>query len=319
MTSGGEKFMIISASRRTDIPAFYAEWFLNRVRAGYCTVLNPFNRNQISRVSLDPDNVDMIVFWTRNPRPLFPHLEELEERGLDFYFQYTLIGNPRCLDPKSPSLNAAVKTFQELADRIGPERVIWRYDPMVFSSAIPVERHRTQFARLADTLAGRTRRVVVSIMDDYAKTHKRMAELAEQGVTRYSPQDLPAGKFESLMRFLADTAAAHAMEITSCAEVIDLTSFGIRPGKCVDDDYIRRVFGKEVVHKKDPSQREECGCVASRDIGVYDTCLYGCRYCYATRSFETARKNHAKHDPLSPSLVGWYDKDDEEHRQLRLL
>ena len=144
--------MIISASRRTDIPAFYAPWFMNRMRAGYCTVPNPFNRSQVSRISLRPEDVDVIVFWTRNPRPLLPALDELDDRGYRYYFQYTLLDNPRTLDPKSPPVDAAIATFQTLAERIGPARVIWRYDPSVLSSATGADFHLERYARIAAAL-----------------------------------------------------------------------------------------------------------------------------------------------------------------------
>ena len=125
--------MIISASRRTDIPAFYAEWFIRRIRAGYCLVPNPFNSQQVQRVSLLPEDVDAIVFWTRNPRPIFSHLAELDERGYRYCFQYTLMDNPAPIDPASPHPPASVATFRDLAHRISPQRVIWRYDPILIS------------------------------------------------------------------------------------------------------------------------------------------------------------------------------------------
>ena len=138
--------MIISASRRTDIPAFYAEWFMRRIRAGYCTVPNPYNRKQVAKVSLAPDAVDVIVFWTRNPRPLLPHLAELDRCGYRYYFQYTVMDNPRAIDPKSPAADAAIKTFRELAGIVGAERIIWRYDPIVISAATPAEFHLSTYA-----------------------------------------------------------------------------------------------------------------------------------------------------------------------------
>src|SRR5512135_950390 len=129
--------MIISASRRTDIPAFYSRWFMNRVRAGYCTVPNPFNANQVKRISLLPEEVDVIVFWTRNPRPLFPFLKELDVRGVRYYFQFTLLDNPRSIDPKTPPAESALQTFRALSEQVGPARVIWRYDPLVLSQITP--------------------------------------------------------------------------------------------------------------------------------------------------------------------------------------
>jgi hypothetical protein len=298
--------VIISASRRTDIPAFYAEWFMNRVRASYCTVPNPFNRHQVSHVSLQPDDVDVIVFWTRNPRPLLPHLAELDERGYRYYFQYTLMNNPRVIDPKSPPLEASLETFRELADHIGPEKVIWRYDPIVFSNVTGPEFHRATYQCIAQSLRGYTHRSVISIVDVYRKAQKRLQGLAEQGVELLNCK---GEAFDDLIHALVHTANENSMEFVSCAEEMHLRPYGVRSGKCVDDHYIAKTFGINVTSTKDPSQREACGCVVSKDIGMYDSCLYGCQYCYATSSFERARTNYEEHHPNSPSLIGWYDAE----------
>jgi len=300
--------MIISASRRTDIPAFYAEWFINRIRAGYCTVPNPFNPEQVAHVSLMPEDVDVIVFWTRNPRPLYPHLAELDERGYRYYFQYTLLNNPPPLDPKSPPLETSLRTFEELARRTGPERVIWRYDPIVFTTLTGPDFHQESYTHIARALRGYTRRSVISLMDLYPKTKKRLSGMVEQGA-ELLPVSYPSEAwFPELMHSLAQIATDNAMEIVSCAEEIDLAPFGVHPGKCVDDEYIQRIFGIDVTHAKDPSQRRACGCVVSKDIGMYNSCLFGCSYCYATSNFEKARENFGKHDPNSPSLLDIEEK-----------
>jgi hypothetical protein len=296
--------VIISASRRTDIPAFYAEWLINRLQAGFCTVPNPFNRTQVTRVSLLPSDVDVIVFWTRNPRPLMRHLSEIDGLGIPYYFQFTVLGLPRELEPKAPPLETALRTFRELAERLGPKRVIWRYDPIIFSEKTPAEYHTEQFTAIARVLAGFTQRVVVSIVDRYRKTERRMNALQDSGV---GVTECPPGTFTDLMRHLAATAAGNQMDIVSCAEEVGLTSYGIRPGRCIDHELIKQAFGGEVSAAKDPSQRRACGCVLSRDIGMYDSCLFGCQYCYATGSFPRARENYRRHDPRSPSLIGWED------------
>ncbi len=295
--------MIISASRRTDMPALYAEWFMNRIRAGTCMVPNPFNPRQVSRVSLRPEDVDVIVFWTRHPRPLLPHLDELDRCGYRTYFQYTLLDNPRLIDPGMPPLEASLRTFRELAARVGPTRVIWRYDPIVFSTLTDGAFHRRAFERIATALAGHTGRCVVSLADMYRKTARRMKALAAQGV-EIDCSAASGLQFEDLMRSMARMAAECGMEVVSCAEEVDLQPYGISPGKCVDDDLIRRVFGIQVAPQKDPAQRTACGCVVSKDIGMYDSCTMGCAYCYATSSFERARANRAAHDPQSPSMLG---------------
>ena len=300
--------MIISASRRTDIPAFYAEWFMNRIRAGYCTVPNPFTRSQVSMVSLKPEDVDVIVFWTRNPRPLFPHLAELDRRGYRYYFQYTVLDNPRLIDHKSPPVETAIATFKELAGMAGIDRVIWRYDPIVLSEATPTEFHIAAHARIAEALAGYTSRNVISIMDVYRKAQSRLAQLGKAGiVVEDIESDDASPHLPELMPQLAATAQACGMEIVSCAEELDLLQYGVKPGKCVDDDYIARVFGLRLDGKKDSTQRKACGCIVSKDIGMYDSCLFGCQYCYATSSFERARLNHDRHHTDSPSLIGWHD------------
>jgi len=303
--------MIISASRRTDIPAFYAEWFINRVRAGFCTASNPYNRRQLSHVALQPEDVDVVVFWTRNARPLFPYLDELDRRGLRYYVQYTVLDNPRQLEPATPALDAAVRTFRELAARVGPDRVIWRYDPIVFSTLSGFDFHRERFSAIAARLEGATRRAVVSVVDRYKKADKRMAALAAEGILPLSLPLVGAPEFGALMVAMAQEAAACGMEIQSCAEEIDLQQFGIRPGKCIDDELIARVFGVTVSGRKDAGQRQACGCVASRDIGAYDACLFGCQYCYATSSFVRARINYGRHDPQSPSLLPFAERPDE--------
>jgi len=191
-----------------------------------------------------------------------------------------------------------------LADRIGSERVIWRYDPIVWSNVTRTEFHQQTYGRIARALRGYTRRSVISLLDSYRKAEKRLKALAQQGIGLATPDEADLGK---LVQALVETATANGMEITSCAEQLDLQRYGVRPGKCVDDEYIQRVFGLDVTHQKDPSQRPACGCVASRDIGMYDSCLFGCAYCYATSNFERARANHAQHDPDSPSLIGWHE------------
>ena len=293
--------MIISASRRTDIPAFYTEWFMNRVRAGFCIVPNPFNPNQVSNISLEPENVDLFVFWTRNPKPLIPYLKELDARGYSYYFLYTLMDNPRIIDPKSPSPEISIDTFRKLSDHIGPEKVIWRYDPIVLSNVINIEFHKQRFEFIADKLRGYTFRCVISFVDIYRKIERRLNNLAGKGFVLQKCDDY---NLSVLLSYLAEIAGNNGFEIRSCASKKDLTDFGIPSGKCIDDIYIAKIFGKNLGLKKDPYQRKNCNCVSSKDIGMYDSCLYECLYCYATTSFDRAKINFKSHDPDSPSLLG---------------
>jgi hypothetical protein len=299
--------LIISASRRTDIPAFYAQWFINRIRAGHCTVPNPFNRKQVSHVLLCPEDVTSIVFWTRNPQPLIPYLKELDQLGYRYYFQYTVMNNPRLIDTMAPSLSSSLKIFKKLSDLIGPERVIWRYDPVIISNITGIEFHTDTYKHIAETLRNYTQRSVISLLDIYPKLKKRLQVLKDKGVEIVDCNNKSDKRFDELMYTLAGIAEQNKMEIVSCAEDPDLTKYNIHPGKCIDDDYIERVFGINVTHKKDPTQRRACGCVVSRDIGVYNTCLSGCQYCYATTSFEKAKALYENHNPDSASMVDYGD------------
>ncbi len=291
--------MIISASRRTDIPAFYGEWFMNRIREGSCTVPNPFNHRQLAVISLRPADVDAIVFWTRNPRSLLSRLAELDDRGYRYYFHYTLMGNPTWLDPAMPPPDQAIHHFKKLSDTVGPEKIIWRYDPIVFSNVTDTAFHQETYGFLARTLRGYTRRSVISIVDFYKKVAKRFQDLSCQGITIQRPEQEVA----HLIPALVSLARENGMKIASCAEDIDLRPYGVRPGKCIDNDYLYEVFGLNVPYRKDPAQRKACGCVTSRDIGMYESCPCGCVYCYATTSVERARTNLRAHDPLLPSQI----------------
>lgn len=298
--------MIISASRRTDIPAFYSEWFMNRIRAGYCTVVNPMNSKQVSYVSLKPEDIDVIVFWTKNAEPLLPYLQELDSKGYRYYFQYTLNGYSHKIEPYVPKPNKAQETFIKLADQIGPQRVIWRYDPVILSSITDLDYHKKQIDSIARKLEGSTKRLIISIVDEYRKAGYNFNRLEKQGLVI---QRLTTEKdVEELIRFILELVPQRQMEAFSCAEILDLRPFGLLPGKCVDDSYINSVFGITVTSEKDKSQRLECGCVRSKDIGAYDTCLHGCAYCYAG-TLNAARNNRSKHFPDSPSLIGRYEAE----------
>ncbi len=296
--------MIISASRRTDISAFYIPWFMKRIREGYCTVPNPYNRKQVSLVSLAPSDCSVIVFWTRYAQPLLVHLPELDDRGYQYFFQYTLMANPRWLEPKRPVFTKAAETFLRLSDHVGPDRMIWRYDPIVLGSAMDTEYHLNTFYRIAELLKGATRKCVISIVDIYRRNQSRMRGCCDdsKNQTAFLHDD-----HARLFKGLAEIAREQGLGLNSCAGKIDLSPCGIPSGKCIDDKYIARVFGIKVSGRKDPSQRKACNCVVSRDIGSYDTCLFGCRYCYATSSFKLAAKNYAGHNPDSPSLLGWHE------------
>jgi len=299
--------VIVSASRRTDIPAFFAEWFINRVDAGYCNVPSPFNRNQVSRVSLDSDKVDVIAFWTRHPLPLLSYLDHLDALGFRYYFQFTILNYPRFLDARGPSLKISIQNFRKLATLIGPARVIWRYDPIVLTADTDARFHQENFRGIAEMLRGYTNCSVISFVDIYRKNAKRLQLLAADGLSEITSIGKPSVRYDEMMYGIVDAATSNGMSIQSCAESFDLTAYGIHPGKCIDSQYIADVFGIQVGTAKHKGQRELCGCVTSKDIGMYHSCRFGCLYCYATNSYDLASSNSQIHQPISPSMLGWHE------------
>ena len=291
--------MLVSASRRTDIPAFYAEWFVSRVREGWCLTRNPFRPSLLSRVSLDPAEVEAVFLWSKNPAPILPFLDELDGRGLRYLFLFTLNDYPPALEPGVPPLPERLDTFLRLSERLGARRVVWRYDPIVLSEATPPAFHLERFGALAEALEGKTERVIVSLLDMYRKTRRR---LAAAGVEVWEGEKAER-EAEPLLRFMRGTAEERGMEIQSCAEGSLFAGAGIPPGACVDAGLVRRIWGISAPGGKDKGQRPACLCSPSRDIGAWDTCLHGCTYCYAVSSPERAAAAHARHDPASPVLI----------------
>lgn len=301
--------MIISASRRTDIPAFYSEWFMKRVRAGYFYRVNPFNSKQVTGFSLKPEDVDAVCFWTKDPRPLMKHLDELDERGLNYYFQFTLNPYDKIFEPGVPPLQERIATMTELAGRIGAERVVWRYDPVILSSATPAAFHLEKVEEVAEQVATATRRLVFSFCDFYGRGKGRL-DRALAG-TAIELHDITAPEHEDALDLVARgfkaTADRHKLQIFSCSETVDLEAVGIRHGACIDGDLIRELFGIKDTLKKDKNQRDECNCAESADMGSYNSCRFRCSYCYANFNEGMIESNCRKHCPDSPALLYGYD------------
>jgi len=293
--------VIVSASRRTDIPAFYAQWFAHRLEAGHCLVPNPFNPGQVATVSLRREDVDAFVFWTRDPRPFLPVLDSLDRDRYPYLFLVTITGYGPPLEPRAPSLAEATAALRDLAARIGPQRVVWRYDPVIFGPGLDRASHARRFADLARALAGATDTVKLSFVDLYRKTARRLQRLPDG--TRYAVDPTDSPDLALLVRDLRQAAADCGMGLQTCAEERDFTEAGAPPGSCVDAVRVSRLCGKELPAVKDRGQRPWCGCAPSRDIGMNDSCLHGCVYCYATSGEEAAARNHSRHDPEGESLL----------------
>ena len=266
---------IISASRRSDIPAFFSDWLMERVRAGEAEYVNPFS-GKLHRVSLQPQNVHSFVFWSKDYRPLLPQLEELEARGYRSSFHFTITGLPRLFEPRVPEAETAIETFSYLAQRYSPKHISWRFDPILFSAQLEEEYYLARFAQLSRLLRGKTRRCYFSFVNYYSKVQKRLARL--EGIGCYDP---PLERKRQLAGKLAEIAAEQEMELYSCC-ANDLIQPGIKQGHCIDGELLAELFPERPRVSELRPTRAECGCYASRDIGAYDTCEHGCRYCYAT-------------------------------------
>lgn len=295
--------MIVSASRRTDLPAHYMPWLMRRLEDGFCIAVNPFNPLQTSRVSLDPQDVDALVFWTRAPASLaaaWPRIQAAGHQRAVALVTITGYGAP--LEPGLPEGPRPTAGFHRLAEAWGgPERLAWRYDPILLGPGDTPADHRKRFESLARDLEGSTGRVIVSFLDMYRKTARRLREIGYPVDAAHPGR----GAVErQLLADLADLARVRGMALQTCAEPADKLPPGVSPGRCVDPDWLEGLFpGRPFLRTKDPGQRETCGCAPSRDIGIPDTCPSACVYCYAVRSAELARGRHSRHDPECVSLL----------------
>lgn len=294
--------MIISASRRTDIPAFYSDWFLQRLREGTVLVPNPRRPGHYSRVELNPSVVDCIVFWTKNPAPMVSRLDEIENMGYPFYFQFTLTPYDRRIERGLPSKNVLLETFRELSGKLGPYRVVWRYDPVILGTGINIGYHLDQFANMAAALEGFTFRCIFSFLDLYPKVRKPLSGIMSKETDEADMCRIAEG--------FAKIANCHAMRLFTCSEPLDLSPFGVTHAACVDQHMVEEIIGCQIQAIKDTNQRPACRCIQSIDIGTYDCCPHGCIYCYAASKPDSILKNTGFHDPQAPVLIGCVTNND---------
>lgn len=289
---------IISVSRRTDIPAFYREWFRNRIAEGFAGYVNPFG-GQKYVISLKPEDVIAFVLWSKDFSGFLDSLDELDARGYNFYFNYTINGYGDIFEPKVPELDTVLDSCRELAERYSPRHINWRYDPVVISDVTPAEYHLTQFEYIAAALEGAVERCYFSFVQRYGKVIRNFDALSdEQGIVFRDPE---VEERIDIAGRLAQIAAKYGIAMYTCCGDY-LISDNIKKASCVDAELIAELFyaGDLTVGKR--PLRKECGCYASTDIGAYDTCPNGCVYCYANVNKAVADRRYEEYDPASPFL-----------------
>lgn len=332
LTDSDEKVLaqapiIVSASRSTDIPTFYSDWFINRLKAGYVKWINPFNGVPLY-VSFKETR--LIVFWSKNPRPMMKHLDYLDETGINYYFQFTLNDYVKeNLEAKVGSVDKRIEAFIELSERIGKEKVIWRFDPYLLTDTSGVEELLRRTEYIGDKLQNHTEKLVFSFAD--ISIYKKVQNNLRKDSVPYI--EFNERTMNELASGLQELNKKWSFEIGTCAEKIDLNKYGITHNKCIDDDLMKRVFYKDsklmeflgyrydkgdlfdpkgklsilsTKNLKDKGQRRACGCIKSKDIGQYNTCPHECLYCYANTSIKIAQENYAKHknNPNSETIIG---------------
>ena len=294
---------IFSASRRTDIPAFFTPWLMERIRAGFVMVRNPRNAAHVMRVSLASDDVVAMVFWSRDYGRLLPHLSEIDDRGLRPIFQFTFTGYGAPLERDSPPLGRVLGQFEQLAARYGRERVVWRYDPIVCSDARSANWHVGRFEGYAAQLDRVSGGCVLSFLDLYPSTRRALAAIADRTAEQFVAPTLE--QRIALSRELTLRGEAAHLKVSLCCEP-DVAAHGLRPARCIDPDLVRAVAADPMLEFKDAPTRKGCGCVHARDIGAYHSCAHGCEYCYATETPEIGQAN-AKAVSVSANHLGQGD------------
>lgn len=291
--------MILNTGGRSDTVQYYTDWLLKRFEEGYVLSRNPLFPNKVNRYELTPDKVDCVVFCSKNYKPILPRLHEITER-FHTYFHYTITAYGKDIEPGVPSIDKSIETLIQLSKQVGKQRVAWRYDPVLLTKGYTIEHHLQTFERMAKVLAPYIDRCIFSFVEMYKKLKVNMPELIP----------LTAQDMETLAEGLGTIAGKYGIYIQTCGTNGDFTLWGIHSSGCMTLDILGGANGivfKDLKHK---GTRQGCHCIESRDIGAYDTCLNGCKYCYANKNPHKAFENYKLHNPMSPLLLGNLNPDD---------
>ena len=301
--------MILSVSRRTDIPAFYSEWFINRLKEKFVYVRNPMNTKQISKIPLTPQNVDCIVFWTKDAKNIIPYLDQINDIGYKYYFHFTITPYGKEIENNVRDKKEIIKTFQKLSNKIGKEKVILRYDPIFVqeNGKYSIEYHIKAFEKLVKELSDYTNKIIISFIDGYRKVNNNMKEI--------KIKELLEKDIYYIAKYFSNITKNFSLQLETCAEEIDLKDLGIEHAKCIDGDLIEKIVGYNIFNKNiRDNNRLYCGCMKCIDIGQYDSCIHNCLYCYANINKKKAFENYQTHNPKSPILFGSFEEEYVKNR-----
>ena len=291
--------MIINTGCRTDIPAFYAKWLMNRIREGYVLVRNPYNPNQVTKYNLSPEVVDCLAFCTKNPEPMLTYLDEL-----DMYKQYwfvTITPYGKDIEPNVPEKQKVIESFKKLSNHIGVDSIGWRYDPIFIGNGFDVSKHIECFENISRELKGYTHNCTISFLDLYEK------------VKRNAPDIKPPTKEEQMeiAKAFARIGKENDMVIHACCEKTYLSQYGLQCNGCMSQEIIEKAINNTLQPPKRKNLRQECNCLMGNDIGAYNTCGHLCKYCYANANKQSVIENMKKHDDNSPFLIGRSEPGDK--------
>ena len=291
--------MIINTGCRTDIPAFYAKWLMNRIREGYVLVRNPYNPNQVTKYNLSPEVVDCLAFCTKNPEPMLTYLDEL-----DMYKQYwfvTITPYGKDIEPNVPDKPKVIEGFKKLSNHIGVDSIGWRYDPIFIGDGFDVNKHIKCFEKMAKELKGYTHNCTISFLDVYEK------------VKRNAPDIKPPTKEEQIeiAKAFARIGKENDMVIHACCEKTYLSQYGLQCNGCMSQEIVEKAINNTLQPPKRKNLRQECNCLMGNDIGAYNTCRHLCKYCYANANKQFVIENMKKHDDNSPFLIGRSEPGDK--------
>jgi len=294
--------MIINTGARTDIPAFFSDWFLNRIKEGFVYVRNPYYPKQVVKYSLAPNVVDCLIFCTKAPRPILNRIHELD--AFASYWFVTITPYGKDIEPNVPPVDQVMNDFRQLSQALGSHRVCWRYDPIFIDEHYSVEHHMEHFRKMAIKLSGYTDECVISFIDLYKKTKRNFLGIRE----------VDTEEKIQLAKEFSRIGKLYNISLKTCAEASDLRQYGIQSSGCITQTIMEKAIGRKLKNTPSKPNRANCGCcIPNRDIGAYNTCPHGCKYCYANYDQETVKHNMRMHDPKSPLLIGQVIDSDIVH------